>query len=90
VDGIRIGRAAAKADKCLTGRADKAQMTEIKRHLKQRYLKRRLARNSYTVDPERVATAMVVRLAQQGDPLMDPGSGPSHAPASDSRLRQAA
>ena len=56
-------------------------MTEIKRHLKQRYLKRRLARNSYTVDPHRVATAMVIRLAQDGAPECGPGSGPSRPPA---------
>jgi hypothetical protein len=65
-------------------------MTEIKRHLKQRYLKRRLARHSYTVDPQRVAVAMVVKLAQEGSPAVGPGSGPSRPPASVSQLRPAA
>jgi hypothetical protein len=65
-------------------------MTEIKRHLKQRYLKRRLARHSYTVDPDRVARAIIVRLAQEGSPGLGPGSGPSRATSSVPQLRQAA
>jgi hypothetical protein len=65
------------------------EMTEIKRHLKQRHLKRRLARNSYTVDPEQVAAAIIVRLVLE-DPDGDPGNGSSHARPSISPLRQAA
>jgi hypothetical protein len=65
-------------------------MTEIKRNLRQRHLKRRLARNSYTVDPDRVARAIIVRLAQEGPPGRGPASDPSRATPSVSRLRQAA
>lgn len=66
------------------------EMTELKRHLRQRYLKRRLAKNSYTVDPDRVARAIIVRLAQEGSPGLGPGGGPSRTTTSVSQLRQAA
>ena len=66
------------------------EMTEFKRQFKQRHLKRRLARNSYTVDPDRVARAIIVRLAQEGSPGWGPGNGPSRGAPSISHLRQAA
>ena len=56
--------------------------------LKQRDLKRRLQSQSYTVDPERVAVAIIVKLAQEG-----PGGGPDGpSPRADGlfRLRIAA
>ena len=40
-------------------------------HLRQRDLKRQLQSHSYTVDPERVAVAIIIKLAQQGG-----GAGP--------------
>jgi hypothetical protein len=40
-------------------------------HLKQRSLKRQLQSHSYTVDPERVAVAIIIKLAQES-----PGEGP--------------
>ena len=57
-------------------------------HLKQRDLKRQLQSHSYTVDPERVAVAIIVRLAQQGR-NGEPG-GPSPEGDAPFRLRQAA
>jgi hypothetical protein len=58
------------------------------RHLKQRHLKRQLASNAYTVDPEQVAVAIIVKLAQ-GNPGGGPGD-PSRGGAAQLRLRQAA
>jgi hypothetical protein len=62
-------------------------MTTTVRDLKQRQLKRQLQSHTYAVDPERVAVAIIVKLAQgpQGGPG-DPTRG-TNAPF---RLRQAA
>jgi hypothetical protein len=57
-------------------------------HFKQRHLKRQLASNAYTVDPEQVAVAIIVKLAQ-GSPGAGPG-GPSRGARALPRLRQAA
>jgi hypothetical protein len=57
-------------------------------HLKQRDLRRQLQSQSYTVDPERVAVAIIVKLAQQGGGGR-PG-GPSRGADAPFRLRQAA
>jgi hypothetical protein len=57
-------------------------------HLKQRDLKRQLQTHAYTVDPERVAVAIIIRLAQQGGSA-GPG-GPSRGGDAPFRLRQAA
>ena len=57
------------------------------RHLKQRNLKRQLATNNYTVDPEQVAVAIIVKLAQ-GTPG-GPGD-PSRGAHALHRFRQAA
>jgi hypothetical protein len=62
-------------------------MTTTMHHLKQRQLKRQLASRSYTVDPEQVAAAIIVKLAQ-GE-LAGPG-GPSRGAGGLFRLRQAA
>jgi hypothetical protein len=58
---------------------------------RQRRVKSQVARNSYTVDPERVATAIIVKLVQ-GDPSApDPFSGgPSRPPGGVDHFRQAA
>jgi hypothetical protein len=55
---------------------------------KQRHLKRQLASHEYTVDPEQVAVAIIVKLAQSG-PGGGPG-GPSRAGRVRPRLRQVA
>jgi hypothetical protein len=71
-------------------RADKARgeaMTETMRDLKQRQLKRQLQSDSYAVDPERVAVAIIIKLAQGGPE--GPG-GPSRRACVPFRLRQAA
>ena len=57
-------------------------------HLKQRNLKRQLQSHSYTVDPERVAVAIIVKLAQ-GSPGEGPG-GPSRGAGAPCRLQRAA
>jgi hypothetical protein len=58
------------------------------RNLKQRNLKRQVAGHSYTVDPERVAVAMMIKLAQ-GGPGVGPGD-PTHGTSTPFRLHQAA
>ena len=63
-------------------------MNSATQHLKQRHLKRQLASNSYSVDPEQVAVAIIVKLAQTG-PGEGPG-GPSRGAGALFRLRQAA
>jgi hypothetical protein len=63
-------------------------MNSTTRHFKQRSLKRQLESNSYSVDPEQVAVAIIIKLAQTG-PGDGPG-GPSRAVGSRFRLRQAA
>jgi hypothetical protein len=72
-------------------RADRTrgeQMTTTVRDLKQRQLKRQLQSHTYAVDPERVAAAIIVKLAQ-GGPLGGPGD-PSRGTNAPFRLRQAA
>jgi hypothetical protein len=63
-------------------------MNTATQHIKQRHLKRKLASNSYSVDPERVAVAIIVKLAQ-GAPGEGPG-GPTRGLGAPFRLRQAA
>ncbi len=56
-----------------------------------RQLKRAVQRNSYTVDPQRVAGALIVRLIQESVAPKPPATGgPSHATDATGRLRQAA
>jgi hypothetical protein len=57
-------------------------------HMKHRHLKRQLASHAYTVDPEQVAVAIIVKLAQGGSDA-GPG-GPSRGASARARLRQAA
>jgi hypothetical protein len=58
---------------------------------RQRSLKKQVARNSYTVDPQRVATAIIVKLVQEGPSAPDPFSGDPTRPAGGlDRFRQAA
>lgn len=58
---------------------------------RQRRLKRQVARNSYTVDPQRVATAIIVKLVQEGPSAPDPFSGgPTPGTGGVDRFRQAA
>jgi hypothetical protein len=64
------------------------EVTTTMRQLKQRHLKRQLACNSYTVDPEQVAVAIIVKLAQ-GSPGAGPGD-PTRGARAPFRLRQAA
>jgi hypothetical protein len=63
-------------------------MNTTTQHIKQRHLKRQLASNSYSVDPEQVAVAIIVKLAQ-GVPSDGPG-GPTRGVDAPFRLRQAA
>jgi hypothetical protein len=63
-------------------------MTTKTQHLKQSNLKRQLASRAYSVDPEQVAVAIIVRLAQES-PDEGPGD-PSRGAAVPFRLRQAA
>jgi hypothetical protein len=63
-------------------------MTTSTQHLKQRHLKRQLASHSYTVDPEQVAVAIIVKLAQEAH-FEGPG-GPNRGASAPFRLRQAA
>jgi hypothetical protein len=70
--------------------ADKAgeeAMTETMRDLKQRQLRRQLQSDTYAVDPERVAVAIIIKLAQGGP---EGPSGPSRRACVPFRLRQAA
>jgi hypothetical protein len=60
-------------------------MNTTTHHFKQRNLKRRLENNSYSVDPQQVAVAIIIRLAQTG-PGEGPG-GPSRGMSSRFRLR---
>jgi hypothetical protein len=62
-------------------------MNTTTQHLKQRHLRRQLASHSYSVDPEQVAVAIIVKLAQ-GEPS-GPG-GPNRRLSAPFRLRQAA
>ena len=58
---------------------------------RQRTLKKQVAHNSYTVDPERVATAIIVKLVQGGPSAPDPLSGgPTRRARGADRFRQAA
>ncbi len=71
--------------------ADKAlgeTMTTTVRDLKQRQLKRQLQSHSYAVDPEQVAVAIIIKLAQEGPP--DGPGDPSPGTNVPFRLRQAA
>ena len=54
-------------------------------------VKRAVKGNSYTVDPQRVATALIVKLVQESlAPHPPAASGPSPADAATGPLRQAA
>jgi hypothetical protein len=54
-------------------------------------VKRAVKCNSYTVDPDRVATALIVRLVQETLAPHSPAtSGPNHVNGAGGRLRQAA
>ena len=58
---------------------------------RQRRVKNQVARNSYTVDPQRVATAIIVRLVQEDLSAPDPFSGGPTPPSGGvDRFRQAA
>jgi hypothetical protein len=63
-------------------------MNSSTQHMKQRHLRRQVASHSYTVDPEQVAVAIIVKLAQ-GEPSEGPG-GPSRRLSAPFRLRPAA
>jgi hypothetical protein len=58
---------------------------------RQRKLKRQVAGNSYTVDPQQVATAIIVKLVQGAPSAPDPFSGgPTRRARGIDRFRQAA
>jgi len=58
---------------------------------RRRRLKSQVAHNSYTVDPERVATAIIVKLVQEGPSAPDPfGGGPTRRSGAVDRFRRAA
>jgi hypothetical protein len=74
-----------------SARADKARgetMTTTVRDLKQRQLKRQLQSHSYAVDPEQVAVAIIIKLAQEGPP--GGPDDPSRGTGVPFRLHQAA
>jgi len=61
------------------------------RHADHKLVKRAVKCNSYTVDPDRVATALIVKLVQETLAPHPPAkSGPTHANGTGGRLRQAA
>jgi hypothetical protein len=61
------------------------------RDTRNRKLKRQVAHNSYTVDPQRVATAIIMKLVQEAPSSPDPfSSGPTRSARGDDRFRQAA
>ncbi len=64
-----------------------APMNTNTQNIKQRHLRRRVATHSYAVDPEQVAVAIIVKLAQ-GRP--DGPSGPIRERNAPFRLRQVA
>jgi hypothetical protein len=66
-------------------------MNETTDNHKQSHLRRQLERNSYTVDPQRVAGALIVRLVQESVAPKPPGTGgPTRADGVAAQLRQAA
>jgi hypothetical protein len=66
-------------------------MNEPANNLKQSNLKRQLASNSYTVDPQRVAGALIVRLVEESvAPRPSAPGGPTRAMHVGGQLRQAA
>ncbi len=66
-------------------------MNEPANNLKQSNLKRQLASNSYTVDPQRVAGALIVRLVEESvAPRPSAPGGPTRATHVGGQLRQAA
>ena len=69
-----------------------AVTTDARRHETQhRRLKRQVARNSYAVDPQRVATAIIVKLVQGAPSSPDPfAGGPSRPVGGVGPFRQAA
>jgi len=61
------------------------------RDTRQTRLKRQVARNSYTVDPRQVATAIIVKLVQETTSSPDPfSSGPTRSAGSAGPFRRAA
>ena len=71
--------------------------TPIRRAMRERRqdtnmnLKRQVACNNYTVDPQRVASALIVRLVQESVLPQSPATGgPNPAGDAAGRLRQAA
>ena len=66
-------------------------MNEPTDNHKQSKLRRQLERNSYTVDPQRVAGALIVRLVQESVAPKPPATGgPTRANGVAAQLRQAA
>ena len=66
-------------------------MNEPANNFKQSNLRRQLASNSYTVDPQRVASALIVRLVEESVLPRPPApGGPTHATRVAAQLRQAA
>ena len=58
---------------------------------RQRRLKSQVARNSYAVDPQQVATAIIVRLVQETPSAPDPfAGGPTRRAGGAERFRRAA
>lgn len=58
---------------------------------RQRRLKSQVAHNSYTVDPQRVATAIIVKLVQANPSAPDPfAGGPTRRGGGVERFRRAA
>jgi len=61
------------------------------RNTSKRRLKSQVAHNCYAVDPQRVATAIIVRLLQEGPSAPDPfPDGPTRRAGGSERFRRAA
>jgi hypothetical protein len=66
-------------------------MTARTQDIRHRKLKKQVAGNSYAVDPERVATAIIVKLVQEAPSSPDPfAGGPSRRRRGIAPSRQAA
>ena len=89
MDASRIPRHTAGVDN-YRDRAMSSSLTEP-RNVNHTLVKRAVKCNSYTVDPDRVATALIVKLVQETLAPHPPAtSGPNHSNGAAGPLRQAA
>jgi hypothetical protein len=65
-------------------------MTEIRKRLRNKHLRRSVACHRYRVDPENVAEALIMRLVRDAHGSWPTADGPSHADPGAYLLRRAA